>query len=268
MNFRDFLIKELINAHIPSPRLEADIILKNTVPNYPEISDSEKTVALSYLKRRLSHEPIDKIIGKKDFYKYQFKVNSDVLSPRPDTEILVEKAISIIKDKSVKVLDLGTGSGCIVLSILKDCPNAFGVGVDISAKALKVAKENAELLKVGDRIEFINTSFEKTDNIDDKFDIIVSNPPYIPLSEIDELDEEVKNYDPIEALVGGEDGFVFYEQIAKVAPLLLKDDGYILLEGGYNQAYKIADIFIAHGFEVVEIIKDLAQINRCVLLKK
>ncbi|MBR5154381.1 MAG: peptide chain release factor N(5)-glutamine methyltransferase [Alphaproteobacteria bacterium] len=268
MNLRDLLISKLIEAKIPSPRLEADIIIRNSIPNYPLMSDDEKNVALDFLARRLNHEPLDKIIGKKEFYKYEFKVNSDVLSPRPDSEILVEKAIEIICKRDAKIADLGVGSGCLIISILKECPNATGVGIDISEKALNIAKTNAELLGVNDRILFLKQTFNDAINLDQKFDVIISNPPYIPVYEIDDLDEEVKSFDPIEALVGGDDGLLFYRQIAKTSKSILQKDGYILLEVGYNQAETVSEIFLAKGFKLIEIVKDLAQINRCVILKK
>ncbi len=269
MNLRDEFIKRLIEAKISSPRLETDIILKNSMPLYPNYTDEQETVAREYLSRRLNHEPLDKIIGKKEFYKYEFKVNNDVLSPRPDTEILVEKALEIIdKDKKYHIIDLGVGSGCIILSILKERHNAKGIGIDISKKALSTAKENAKLLEVGDRITFINSDWNNIVKNNEEFDIIVSNPPYIPEYEYNELDIEVKKFDPIIALVGGDDGLKCYREIADIASIILKKGGYILLEVGYNQALDVIDIFSKKDFSIVEIAKDLSGINRCIILKK
>ena len=269
MKLRERLIEELIKAGVSSPRLEADIIIKNTAPSYPDITFEQKDKAIEFLNRRINHEPLDKIIGKRDFYKYCFAVNSDVLSPRPDTEVLVEKAINLVKENELKkIIDLGTGSGCIILSILKDVDNLLGVGVDISDKAIEVAKHNANELDLLDRVSFVNCDFDNIDTSLGEFDIIVSNPPYIPLEEFETLDIEVKKYDPKIALVGGSDGLVFYKQIAQRSPLILKKNGYILLEVGYNQAQDVANIFIDNGFTFVEFLKDLAGINRCVILKK
>lgn len=268
MDLREELIKSLIAAHITSPRLEADIILKNAAPQYPEISEDEKKIAREMLNRRLNHEPLDKIIGIKEFYKYRFKVSSDVLSPRPDTELLVEKALRLIPtDKPCRILDLGTGSGCILISLLKEFPNATGVGVDKSSAALEIAAENAKNLEITNCVEFINQSWNDI-KWENKFDIIVSNPPYIPSEEIKALDDEVKNYDPLLALDGGKSGFDCYNEIAKIAPSIMQDNAYILLEVGYNQAELVADIFQKQNLKLVEIAKDLANINRCVILKK
>jgi release factor glutamine methyltransferase len=269
MNLRDKIIKSLIEANICSPRLEADIILRFSAPNYPNITKEEEIKVLSFLERRLRHEPLDKIIGVKEFYKYSFYVNSDVLSPRPDTEILVEKAISIIKENSFnKIIDLGTGSGCIILSILKDLEYLTGVGVDISKEALNVALKNAENLNVTRRISFINDSFENINENMGMFDIIVSNPPYITFKDFENLDTEVKDYDPKIALVAEDNGLFCYKQIASKASLILKNGGYILLEVGYNQAKDVAQIFTLKGFNLVEIAKDLSDTNRCIILKK
>lgn len=269
MSLRDDFITALIAAHIPSPRMETDIILKASAPNFPEISPKEEKAARDMLSRRLKHEPLDKILGKKEFYKFTFKVNKDVLSPRPDTEILVESALALIdKAKPCRILDLGTGSGCIILSLLKECPHAKGVGLDISDKALNVAKENARVLEVSNRVEFVNASWNDRDFAGEMFDIIVSNPPYISKADIKSLSSEVKDYDPFVALSGGEDGLACYREIANLAPKLLKKDGCILLESGYGQDENIKEIFIKAGLSHIKTVLDLANINRCVILKK
>lgn len=269
MTLRDELIEALIKAHIPSPRLEADIILKHTAPEYPNVSVKEQQNARQMLKRRQNHEPLDKILGFREFYKSVFKVSKDVLSPRPDTEILVESALELMpKDEVIKILDLGTGSGCILLSLLKENKKAFGIGVDISKKALVIAQENAQNLGVLAQTIFVNKSWTEPDFIKEIFDIIVSNPPYIPTEEIETLSLEVKNNDPLCALDGGKDGLSCYRDIARVAPDLLKKDGYILLEVGCNQAEDVKKIFEKEGLKYIKTTQDLAGINRCVILKK
>lgn len=269
MTLREEIIKELIKGKIPSPRLEADIILKAAAPAYPDIKNDEQQKAYGLLKRRLNHEPLDKIIGQREFYKSVFKVNQDVLSPRPDTEILVEKALELLpQDEPLRILDLGTGSGCILLSLLKERPKANGVGVDVSEKALAVAKENAKNLGLENQVSFINKSWQEKGFVTGLFEMVVSNPPYIPSAEINTLDEEVKNHDPLTALDGGADGLQCYRDIAAMTPDLLKDNGFILLEVGYDQAEAVADIFVDRGLCLIDIIKDLAGINRCVILKK
>ena len=267
MNYREEIIAILIQAKIPSPRLETDIILRNYAPDYPKIIIKEKEKIAEVLQRRSQHEPLDKIIGKKEFYKSIFKVSSDVLSPRPDTEILVETALEYIKEnKLYHILDLGTGTGCILLSILKERPLCRGIGVDISKKAIETAQENAREIGVEKAVQFINTDWNNLtlSNID----IIVSNPPYISKAEIETLDKEVKNYDPLIALEGGEDGLQCYRDIAEIAPKLLKDKGYILLEVGYNQANNVKNIFADYGFKIISIKKDLNGIDRCIILQK
>lgn len=269
MDLREEVISALINAKIPSPRLEADIIIRNAAPQYPNINEQEIKLIKEYLQRRINHEPIDKIIGKREFYKSTFFVDSNVLSPRADTEILVECALDYIpSDAKFDILDLGTGSGCIVLSLLKERPNTRAVAVDISKEALNIAKKNANNLGVDNRIDFVNKSWTEEGFITNKFDIIVSNPPYIPTKEIETLDTEVKEYDPITALDGGSDGLDCYRQIANITPLLLKENGYILFEVGYNQAEDVANIGIKNNLTLIKIVPDLSNINRCVILKK
>ena len=268
MDLRDELIQALIAAKVSSPRLETDIILKNVAPDYPEISVAEISQAREMLKRRLNHEPLDKIIGYREFYKYRFKVSSDVLTPRPDTEILVEEALSLIPvDKPCRILDLGTGSGCILLSLLKERPKAHGVGVDKSAAALTIAKENALGLGVENRVEFINKSWNEIE-WNNKFDIIVSNPPYIPTEEIETLEPEVKDYDPLMALDGGPSGLDCYKEIAAIAPQIMSDNACLLFEVGYNQANEVVNICKSTGLKLIKIAQDLAGINRCIILKK
>ncbi len=268
-NLREEIISTLIKAGIPSPRLETDIILKHAAPSYPEVNKAESAKAYEMLKRRINHEPLDKIIGEREFYKSVFKVNQNVLTPRPDTEILVEEAINLLKNKSEgTVLDLGTGSGCILLSILKEYPKLRGIGVDISKKALDVAKENAERLGVATRCTFKNCSWTQLKDLDNSTDMIVTNPPYIESDEIANLEEEVKTYDPKIALDGGKDGYQCYREIAKLAPSMLKKEGYILIEAGIGQAEKIGEIFENEGLVLQKIVQDLGGINRCVILKK
>ncbi len=266
---REDILENLIKAKISSPRLETDIILKYAAPRYPEMTELEQKKILEMLKRRINHEPLDKIIGQKEFYKYTFKVSQDVLSPRPDTEILLENALAIsLTEKITHILDLGTGSGCILLSLLKELPAATGIGVDISKEALAIAKQNARMLEISNRVQFINSDWNKLSLTFESVDMIVSNPPYIKSTEIKSLEKEVKDYDPLLALDGGADGLNCYRDIAFLAPKLLKKGGYILLEVGYNQAKEVGEIFKYQGFKHVKTAKDLANIDRCVILRK
>lgn len=269
MTLREELISSLIAAGIPSPRLETDIILKHAAPTYPEVTSKQEQVARMMLHRRCQGEPMDKIVGQREFYKSVFKVNQNVLSPRPDTEILVESALSLIpENKSCRILDLGTGSGCVILSLLKERPLCRGTAVDISPLALQIAKDNAETLGLSPRIEFILSSWTAESFPISEYDMVVSNPPYIPSEDINALSTEVKDYDPRLALDGGADGLRCYREIAGIAPLILKKGGYILLEAGIGQENDIAGIFSAHDLTCVKIVPDLAGVNRCVILKK
>lgn len=274
------LINQLSQAGIDSPRLEARLLLADVLKcdvssseifNTDLTENEKETLSLLIDRRIIKKEPLDKILGYKEFYKYNFSVNHNVLSPRPDTEILLEEAINLASNKKVSVLDLGTGSGCILLSLLKENPKAEGVGVDISEDALQIAQKNAKALNVEKKVKWLNLDWFKSDflqKINAQFDLIVSNPPYIPDKDIAQLEDEVKLYDPLYALSGGEDGLVSYRRIAELAPFLLKEGGYILLECGIGQAQLVADIFMKNNLSFCKILKDLQNIERCVILKK
>ena len=219
------------------------------------------------LKRRLNREPIANIVNKKSFWSYDFFVNENVLTPRNDSEILIEAVLSNYNNmqEELKILDLGTGSGCLVLSLLKMYKYASGLAVDISEKALKVAKQNAENLKINN-IKFLKNNWN--DNIEEKFDIIISNPPYIPTKEIKELEPEVNKFNPLLALDGGEDGLNCYRYLAKSLDKNLKENTKIFLEIGKNQEKDIEKIFNENGYKLLKIYKDLAEINRILCFKK
>lgn len=219
------------------------------------------------LKRRLNREPIANIVNKKSFWSYDFFVNENVLTPRNDSEILIEAVLSNYNNmqEGLKILDLGTGSGCLVLSLLKMYKNASGLAIDISEKALKVARQNAENLKINN-IKFLKNNWN--DNIEEKFDIIISNPPYIPTKEIKELEPEVNKFNPLLALDGGEDGLNCYRYLAKSLEKNLKENTKIFLEIGKNQEKDIEKIFNENGYELLKMYKDLAEINRILCFKK
>ena len=267
-----------LSGKVSSPRLEARLmigsVLNQDADSLPlgklELTAEQYQALMHLIEQRLAHWPLDKLLRHKDFYKYNFYVDSNVLSPRPDTEILVEAAIHLGQEnKLTRLLDLGTGSGCILLSVLADLPNAKGVGIDISDKALEIAQTNAEMLGVVSRVELMRASwFDDNLSLGDKFDLIVSNPPYIKSADIATLDTEVKDYDPMLALDGGADGYRDYKKLAERIPSWIKEGGYVLLEVGIGQAEKVAQIFQEKGLSLCEIVKDLAGINRCVILKK
>ena len=236
-----------------------------------ELPDDKENQFWQMIEKRKKHTPVDKIIGHRGFYKYDFIVDTNVLSPRPETEILLEEALDLCTRQQIQnVLELGVGSGCIITSILSE-KNINGVGIDISSLALDVARQNAKKLGVDNRLKLMQGNWFSSDftsMFTEKFDLIVSNPPYIPTAEIATLDVEVKSYDPIMALDGGIDGLDAYRQIAKIAPQLLQNGGHIMLEVGENQAEAVVNIFELQNFKSEKIVSDLSCIKRCVILKK
>ena len=214
----------------------------------------------SVLRKRAEHVPLQYITGEQEFMGLNFKVNSSVLIPRQDTETLVEQALKIIKP-DMRILDLCTGSGCVLISILKNARNVTGLGTDISKQALLVAKENA-------RLNHVTAEFERSDlfdSISEKFDVIVSNPPYIPTDVILTLMPEVAQFEPYQALDGKDDGLYFYRKIIKECNEYLNPNGTILFEIGHDQGEAVSDMLRQNGFDDVRVIKDLAQNDRVVI---
>lgn len=279
--FQDIMAK-LMAAGIGSPRLETRLILANILQcDANEISESisltadQQKEAQILAEKRASHQPLDKILGHKEFYKWDFMTNENVLSPRPDTEIILESALQyaaqIKSEKKLRFLDLGTGSGCLILSMLKEFPLAEGIAVDISAPALEVARCNALRLGVADRVRFIQADWFADDfcsTIGTMCGIIVTNPPYIPTNDIAALEDEVKKYDPLSALDGGQSGYDSYIKIAQHTPQLLAENGRIFIEAGIGQARQISEIFEQNGLKLTKIVPDLSGIERCVILQK
>lgn len=211
------------------------------------------------LKKRAEHVPLQYIVGETEFMGLKFKVNSSVLIPRQDTETLVEEALKVITP-GMRVLDLCTGSGCIIVSILHNVADVEGCAIDISKQALNVAKENAKLNGVA-------VNFERSDlfdNVTGTFDVIVSNPPYIPSLEVVKLMPEVGSFEPLEALDGKEDGLYFYREIIASCKEYLKPEGRILFEIGYDQGEAVRAMLLDAGFKEVCVIKDLAHNDRVV----
>lgn len=229
---------------------------------YPEeelTSDQEASFQKA-LAQRAERIPLQHITGEQEFMGLSFKVSDKVLIPRQDTEVLVEEALKYLKP-GMKFLDLCTGSGCILLSLLHSCPGAEGTGADLSGEALQVAEENRQ--RLGIQAELIKSDlFEE---IEGNFDMIVSNPPYIRSGEIDHLMEEVRLYDPRMALDGHEDGLYFYREIAKESPRFLKSGGMLLLETGYDQGESVPQLLREQGFREIEVIRDLAGLDRVVI---
>ncbi len=228
-----------------------------------EMSDEQTREYQSLLSKRSERIPLQYIVGEQEFMGLTFHVNSSVLIPRQDTETLVEEALKII-EPGMKVLDMCTGSGCIIISIIKNTTDVDGYACDISKQALNVAKENAKLNNVF--VEFERSDlFEK---VTEQYDVIVSNPPYIRTSEIPHLMPEVSVFEPHEALDGSEDGLEFYRRIVKDSRDHLKPGGRLLFEIGCDQGRQVASMMKYAGFTNVQIIKDLAKNDRVVIGKR
>ncbi|MBS0519298.1 MAG: peptide chain release factor N(5)-glutamine methyltransferase [Proteobacteria bacterium] len=219
--------------------------------------------------RRVKREPMAYILGEREFWGLPFKVTPAVLVPRPDTETLIEAALSLMSDRrrAWRILDLGVGSGCLLLTLLKEYPNATGVGVDLSGEALEVARANAEALGLTDRAVWTSGDWRQegwADRLPGPFDLVVSNPPYIEAEAVDRLMPEVARYEPRMALEGGPDGLDAYRAIASAACKLVTPGGHLLVEAGAGQASDIARILSSFGLKVLPFWKDLAGIERVV----
>lgn len=260
--------KELEGAGVPEAKLNAWLLLEHVSGctrshylAYPkeELPKKVEQCFREVLKLRCQRIPLQHITGVQEFMGHTFLVNDKVLIPRQDTELLVEEALKDLK-AGMRFLDLCTGSGCILLSLLLGCPGSLGVGSDISLEALKVAERNRELLGQ----EALLLESDLFEQIEGTFDVIVSNPPYIRSEEISNLMEEVRVYEPLTALNGHEDGLYFYRRIAEKSPFHLKPGGRLYLEIGYDQGSSVPELLKEQGFCQVEVIKDLAGLDRVV----
>lgn len=218
------------------------------------------------VSRRARRQPVSHLIGKREFFGMTFAVNSSVLDPRPDSEILIESILKRFRNRNedLRILDLGTGSGCLLLTLLHAFPRAIGVGVDISQDALGVAQENAVCLGLQLRCEWRHSHWCM--HVDGQFDIIISNPPYIPTSEIENLAPEVAQYEPKLALDGGEDGLSCYRAVVASLPAHLKIGGIAVLELGFGQQQAVESLALQHGLTPVAIAHDLQGIVRTLIL--
>ncbi len=269
----DFFTKK----QIESPRLNAELILSSVLglkrlDLYLQferpLNESEKTKYRELIKRRSEGEPIQYLMGFTEFYGEKFLVNSDVLIPRPETELLVEKIISEnFTLEEIKILDIGTGSGNIPIMIKKNIPNAEITSIDISEKAIEIARKNEEIILKSNKINFLNLDIfdeEKLKSLE-KFDIIVSNPPYVSEEEYPNLQIEIVNYEPKNAITDGKDGIEFYRQIEKNCMKLLNEKGKIYLEIGKDQENSILNLF-DDDFFYKEKVKDYSDIYRILKL--
>ena len=232
-----------------------------------KIKNKEKEFFFNYIERRKKCEPIAYITGYKEFWKNKFKVDKNVLIPRPDTETIVEQVLNDLNINSAKkILDIGTGSGCILLSILRERKKCTGVGVDISKNAIKLAKYNAKIQHIKNRIRFLNSDIDNF--YGDKYDLIISNPPYVKLHKINSLDKDIKSFEPKVALNGGVDGYTKIRLTIKKSSTLIKKRGKLFLEVGFDQTRETLKLLKLNGFYTNKVVKDLANANRCLVSTK
>ena len=269
-NAEDILKK----SQIPSWRLDAEILLAEVlrkdrseliIRNNLKISNKKAFTFNRYIDRRKKFEPVAYILNNKEFFSLDFFVNKNSLIPRPETELMVEKAIEIYKKKAPNILDIGTGSGCIIISVLRHLPKSRGIGLDISNDAIKVAKFNSErLLKVyNKRIKFMNLSIEKLSN-NRIFDLILANPPYINSKDIRNLSKDIKRYEPKIALDGGKDGLDVIKKVIYKSFKILKHNGTLAIEIGNNQYFAVSKLLRENGFKEISLCKDYKNNIRCI----
>ena len=236
---------------------DKDLILKESLDIPEEMI--EKIITIE--SRRLNGEPISKIFKKRDFYNSTFVISNDVLDPRPETELIVEIANNYINKNEVKnILDLGTGSGCILLSILKENRMINGLGIDLSKEAISIAKQNSKKLNLETQSNFLVSNWMSSVNY--KYDLVVSNPPYIASEDIKKLSKSVKIYDPILSLDGGDDGLNSYRLIASDLKRIISMNALIIIEIGYNQSLQVIDIFKKNDFKLIKKYNDINGLDR------
>ena len=261
---------------IKSSQLDCEILLAEVLKkkrkylilnSNEQIKDINLKKFKNLINQRSSGKPIAYLIKKKNFWNSEFIIDEGVLIPRPDTETLIEATLEIFKNKDyANVLDVGVGSGCIILSILKEKPGFYGKGIDINSKSINLSKLNAKKLGVGNRVKFIKTN---VDNFSlGKYDLIISNPPYIETNELKYLEKDVNCFEPKEALDGGLDGILKTQNIIKKASNLLRRNGKLILEIAYNQRNKITRLLQNKGFVINRVIKDYAKNDRCIISTK
>jgi release factor glutamine methyltransferase len=263
----------LQSAEVSEPHRESVLLLafalqknKTFLIAHPEyqLTLPEEKYFDELLTRRTQHEPFQHITGVQEFYGLDFAVTAEVLIPRPETELIVENAIEILRQKkSLNFCEIGIGSGCIAISILHEIKTISAIGLDISAKALRIAKKNAEKYAVLARLD-LKISDVLSQLTTEKFDLIVSNPPYIPISDILTLQPEVSIYEPLNALTDEKDGLSIIEKIINQSPKFLNPNGFLLMEIGYNQSRQVKELFLQNLWQKVDILPDLQGIPRMV----
>ena len=268
IKFGSNLLKE---KKISSFILDSEILLSKTLNKTREnilinldqkINSKNISAFKEYLLRRSYNEPIAYIMGEKEFWSKKFYVNKGTLIPRPETELLVDKILKIYEGKKISILDIGTGSGCIIISILSSLKNSNGIGIDISKNAILTAKKNVLKHKLTKRVKFLNKSLNNI--FGKKFDLIVSNPPYIGSKDIKNLSDDIKRHEPRIALDGGNDGLDLIKKVIYKSKYILKTKGMLALEIGNEQFIKVSKILIDNNFRIKHFVKDYKTNVRCV----
>ena len=279
MNYRNILFKGeyiLRKNSINDASIDAENLLSISLNRTREdillnletnLNQNEIKSYINLINKRKKKEPISLITGKRYFWNSEFTINKHVLTPRFETELLVEEILKIFnKFTNFSILDIGTASGCILISLLKERKLWRGTGIDISALALKNAKNNAKIQQIDNRIKFINSDIDKF--YGSKYDLIVSNPPYISKIGFNNLDLGVKNFEPKKALYGGIDGLKIIEKVIKKSKIILKNNGLLALEIGKGQSNKVINLLKNNGFYVSKIVLDYQKIKRCIFARK
>jgi release factor glutamine methyltransferase len=276
-SFLNWSISQLAEADVPSPQIDSEIILAHTLnisrsdlwtQNQRILCESEIKMVKNYMERRLNREPISHIIGHQEFWSLDFVVDENVLSPRPETELLIETALNCIYSPTSKILDLGTGSGAIAVTMAKENSECKVSAIDIDPKALNIAKKNAERHGVINRIKFICADL-KTSDWSGCFSLILSNPPYIKSEDIEKIMPEVRNYEPVKALDGGVTGLDFYRSIIPMAVDRLEEKGFLILEIGHDQAEDIIALLNNFScYQNIKVIQDYSGYDRVIKAQK
>ena len=258
---------------IKSHKLDSEILMSQVfgknrtdiILNFDmNLTIKEIEVFNNLIKERSKRKPIAYLLGKKEFWKYEFDITENVLIPRPDTEIIVEQVLKLTKNKSrLKILDIGIGSGCVLLSILKEKKGFYGTGIDICKKTLDICKSNVKKLNLINSVKLFKSD---VDNFNyGKYDLIISNPPYINKFKLKYLEKDVRDYEPISALDGGVDGLQKIKKVIYNSSKLIKNGGTLILEIAFDQTDKVKKILRKNGYFVKDVVKDLAQNNRCII---
>ena len=267
-------LKKLKSRNIQNPNLDLRIMINHCSKLKKEIflsnfdqSEININKFKKILNRRLNNEPISKIINKKNFWKYDFYVDKNVIDPRPETELIIDETLNLIKNKNRKfnILDIGTGTGCLAICLAKEYINSKITAIDVSNKAIKIAKKNIHIHNCQNQIINKICSIE---SVSERFDLIVSNPPYLSEKDYLKTSKEIRNYEPKIAFCGGKNGLFFYKKFASVLPIIMKNKSLLILEIGENQALKCIKLFENSGLNLLKKVKDYQKKDRILIFSK